>query len=493
MARVRALGMRSILLLALVLFGGFAHAQTPSVVVPAGTVNVFRTANGIKIYTAPGLNPSPGNPVALAYEAAFSQGPRAGAVAVAEAYAVPVAEGIAVQGVIARTIAAGAMADAALVLGVGFASYELTGAVMSWLGDSRMVPGSAGWQNDPGVAPLPGAASLGWEGGGFPGCHGSLAGLCGAHGMGTVVQDSPTAGRCYTDHSRPGYSDPYGQPAISGTKSCPLAGQMSCHASIDALNPKYSVAEGSAPMSDGKCRTGRYQDVSTAVAAAAIADKGSPTYAPQVAKEILSKGGPIAAENPGTLTGPASGPGEKGTTTTETKPDANGVPHTTVTTTAQTNNYTYNVNNDSHDISITNGPTITTTTVDGAPAGTKTTDEKPIKPCGLPDSPACKIDETGTPVGIDQDPQTKIIEALKDPKKVATDPSAFFPKMPVLNWSFKLPTGCSAIPLAAFAPFLTAVDICQFQPTFHDLMSVVWIIGGLFGAVQLFLRDSLAS
>ena len=55
-----------------------------------------------------------------------------------------------------------------------------------------------------------------------------------------------------------------------------------------------------------------------------------------------------------------------------------------------------------------------------------------------------------------------------------------------------MPTACGVIPVPAFAPFLSEVDICQFQPVFHDLMSVVWVLGGLFGAISMFWRKTFA-
>lgn len=115
-------------------------------------------------------------------------------------------------------------------------------------------------------------------------------------------------------------------------------------------------------------------------------------------------------------------------------------------------------------------------------------------PCGVGEKLPCKVkvDETGTPSEA-VDPVPKIEPALQPAKDVATAPDSVFPAFPDLNWTFALPSGCSVIPLAAFAPFVESIDVCQFQPMFHDLMTVVWLVGGIFGAIQLFLRDALAS
>lgn len=123
--------------------------------------------------------------------------------------------------------------------------------------------------------------------------------------------------------------------------------------------------------------------------------------------------------------------------------------------------------------------------------GTTTTSPPEVKGCGLPDTPPCKIDESGTPT------DNLNIEAIAAPGTatvlgaISTIGDYAFPEM---NWSFALPTACSVIPLPAFSAFMSGggVDICQFQPMFHDIMSVIWGLGGLFGAIGLFWRDQLA-
>lgn len=64
---------------------------------------------------------------------------------------------------------------------------------------------------------------------------------------------------------------------------------------------------------------------------------------------------------------------------------------------------------------------------------------------------------------------------------------------PDINWAFELPTACGVIPTPAFEPFMASIDVCQWQPMFHELMTVVWMLGGLFGAISLFMRNSLAT
>lgn len=120
----------------------------------------------------------------------------------------------------------------------------------------------------------------------------------------------------------------------------------------------------------------------------------------------------------------------------------------------------------------------------GTPGGTGGRGEDPQgkDPCGLPDTPKCKLDESGTPDGsgaytgaqsaLDQYGQdaTAMVEAA-----AAEDRD--------VDWSlgFSLPSSCSAIELPAFAPYVEAVDVCAYQPMIHDLMSLVWIAATIFG------------
>jgi len=112
--------------------------------------------------------------------------------------------------------------------------------------------------------------------------------------------------------------------------------------------------------------------------------------------------------------------------------------------------------------------------------------------CGLPTTPPCKIDEQGTPENPKLDESKKPEDITKSLKDFAEDPLEKLPDLPLMNWSFRLPTGCSAIQLPVFAPYLTSVDVCPFTPVFHDVMTIVWIMGGIFGAISIFWRNVFA-
>lgn len=129
------------------------------------------------------------------------------------------------------------------------------------------------------------------------------------------------------------------------------------------------------------------------------------------------------------------------------------------------------------------------TTVITAP---KAPDPEKTITCGLPDTPKCAIEEKGTPEPKDFEEKKAVDDLFKPLKDFATDPKSKLPELPSLNWAFSLPSGCTAIKLPAFEPYLQNIDICQFLPMFHDVMGIVWIIGGLFGAIGMFWRNTFS-
>lgn len=185
------------------------------------------------------------------------------------------------------------------------------------------------------------------------------------------------------------------------------------------------------------------------------------------------------------VTGPATSPGD--TSTTE-NPDGS------TTTKTTTHNHTYS------------GPTINTTTqtvtstCTGGSCNTTTTTETPkldeqpfTMPCGVAGTPACavKVDETGMPTAESVDADR--LRDLEDENRAWIDGLVAANPFPDINWAFELPTACGVIPTPAFAPAMESIDVCQFQPMFHDVMSVVWVLGGLFGAISLFMRNALTT
>lgn len=150
--------------------------------------------------------------------------------------------------------------------------------------------------------------------------------------------------------------------------------------------------------------------------------------------------------------------------------------------------------------------TVTTTTkteqetTPGGPLETVKEDvvktEDPRSACELdPKSAACadaKATEQATEAPPQKDPDKTAEDILKPLKDFAANPKSALPTFPTLNWAFQLPSGCTAISLPAFAPYLQSIDLCPWVSLFHDLMSIVWVMGGLFGAISMFWRNTLS-
>ncbi|WP_288254885.1 hypothetical protein [uncultured Hydrogenophaga sp.] len=206
------------------------------------------------------------------------------------------------------------------------------------------------------------------------------------------------------------------------------------------------------------------------------------------------KSGEALQVDPQTVTGPATSPGPSSTTHNPT--------NDTTTVSATTHHYTYT--GPSVSIStVTNTSTINNTTqeviseqettdnpvVPDAPAA----EETPFTmPCGVAGTPACavKVDETGMPDADDVDSDQ--LKDVEDEHRTWLEGIADANPFPDIAWDFALPTACGVIPTPAFEPMLESIDVCQFQPMFHELMTVVWMLGGLFGAISLFMKSSLS-
>lgn len=188
------------------------------------------------------------------------------------------------------------------------------------------------------------------------------------------------------------------------------------------------------------------------------------------------------------------------TETTTTNPDGTTSTTTKTTTTTVTPDGNKLVKTQDTVTTVTvkdaqGNPISTTTTTTTTPQTPTTAAEGEDLECGLPDTPACRIDETGTPETVPEleDPQQQADDVYKPLADIVEDPESFWPELPEFNWSFQLPTGCGILNVPAFEPFLTGIDVCQFQPMFHDIMSVVWVMGGLLGAIGLFWRNTMAT
>jgi hypothetical protein len=212
---------------------------------------------------------------------------------------------------------------------------------------------------------------------------------------------------------------------------------------------------------------------------------------------------PSGVESPSGLTIPESTTSSSGTDsqgrpytrTTETQTIARTLPsgqiqHDTKTTTTTTTRT--GTNPDGSPITeTTTGEETTSTTPAPTPDGTNpTAPSENIITCGLPDTPPCKIDETGTPQADPAKTQEEIDSIFGQIKTCLQDIKACLPALPNLSWSFALPSGCSPLTFDTLVGTVIEIDMCQHQPTIHDLMSMLWAAAGLFGAVSLVARFS---
>lgn len=106
--------------------------------------------------------------------------------------------------------------------------------------------------------------------------------------------------------------------------------------------------------------------------------------------------------------------------------------------------------------------------------GTTTTgtapNEDPIT-CGLPNTPPCKIDESGTPSSATID-RAEVDQARGDALGKVADIGAI--QAPAWSWSFSLPSSCSPLSVGPFAGRTVVVDLCEYQPMIHDIVALIW-------------------
>lgn len=261
-----------------------------------------------------------------------------------------------------------------------------------------------------------------------------------------------------------------------------------CPASIDASNPANNVPAGLPPGADGKCKTGRYNGQTEDQVTARGDAYGDKARAAAIAADLLGHGVPVE-HGPAGVTPDL--PSLQGGRELTTHPDGS--------TTVRDTRYELQPGADGYSWT----PKVTVRdyapgepipppgdVTDGTTTEGSTPKEDPIT-CGLPNTPPCKIDESGTPTAPADDSATKAQGAVAAVTACVTSPSSCLPALPSLNWSFSLPTSCQPIPVAAFAKWgFDQVDICPYQPMIHDIMSLVWAAGGLFAAVGMMFKGS---
>lgn len=250
---------------------------------------------------------------------------------------------------------------------------------------------------------------------------------------------------------------------------------------------------------DGKCSSGEYEDIEYTDLEKRIEDYGTKTRAPGLVQAGELAGIPFEHDVP-----EVEAPGViQGGRETITRPDG--------TTITKDREFVTSPRPGGLDweerITEREWPAGTVPTAPGVPPGGSTPPgtviqnpggaapgDAPDLECGIPGYPPCKIDESGTPTSDGLPDATAAVAATTAGiLGCISDPSSCFPVMPSLSWDFALPSACGEIPLPAFAPYVSSIDVCAYQPMFHELMSVVWQLGGLFGAIAMFWRKTFAS
>lgn len=165
----------------------------------------------------------------------------------------------------------------------------------------------------------------------------------------------------------------------------------------------------------------------------------------------------------------------------------------TITAAASGDQISYTTNTTTQVTNLVTNQTTTTESTSGPKTSTTPDDGEDLE-CGLPGTPACKIDETGTPDPIPEtQAQQDADNALSDTKEFFDGLQTALPELPSLNWTFSLPTGCSTIDMPGFSadvPSLGSINMCQYQPMVHDLMSMIWAGVGLFVAIGMVFKES---
>lgn len=267
-----------------------------------------------------------------------------------------------------------------------------------------------------------------------------------------------------------------------------LVDALQCPASIDFSNPANNVPAGLPPGADGKCKTGRYAGQSEDQVTDRVINHGDKGKAGGIAGALSGAGIPMDHPFPEVLP-PATVTGPRETTVHPDGSITTRDPSWELTPTPDGYAWTPRVTIKDWAPGVTPSPPGevdggTTTSGGSAP-------ERDIITCGLPDTPACKIDETGTPTAPADDSATRAQGYIQGITNCVLTPSSCLPALPSLNWGFSLPTACQPIPVAAFSAYgLDEIDLCPFQPMIHDIMSMIWAAGGLFTAVGMMFRGT---
>lgn len=116
-----------------------------------------------------------------------------------------------------------------------------------------------------------------------------------------------------------------------------------------------------------------------------------------------------------------------------------------------------------------------------------------VETCGLPGTPPCKIDETGTPTTSNATTTaTENVQGNVDELGTKLEGIVSGAQKPSnIGWgvsSITFPTNCSPFSIGTARWGFFTIDLCQYQDVIHDLMSLVWVSFTLFLSVGMVFR-----
>ena len=199
--------------------------------------------------------------------------------------------------------------------------------------------------------------------------------------------------------------------------------------------------------------------------------------------QAVTAGEPLAVPAPSSITGPASVLGPTATTT-----NSDG----STKTVADTYNITYGPS------SVTvNQTTVTTNNVGGSATSSTTTAPAPpeVQTCGLPGTPACKIDESGTPAAVDANKyESGAVKYKTDSDAARTTISGSGDKPFFSGWSvfFNAPpvVACQSMVLPGVlgGASVGTIDPCPVVEGVRHVMAYLWAISALFLCLGMIKR-----
>lgn len=407
------------------------------------------------------------------------------AVRATVAQTAPIA-GMGVGVAVSRTIGWDKLLTAGLAAGVtvagGVAVMDRNGIAIT----------TAGVKMDPGVAPTLTSTTCYWLGGLAPdgGCYTIAEGIeimkvhtAGYAGCGSYNTCSPVTVEVLWSGTAIGFRGTWTVLNCSGACTSTLTRTYYPPGTKQAA--QCPAGRDFAGWDPTKCETdpATWPVVAPGVAVDRLLGNVTPGEMVPLAKDYGDAGVPIPdADAPVTTEGPATVQ-LPSTTTTTTAPDGTvtqKVVQPVANVTYQGDTITWNITN----------TTTTTVTVPGqAPQVTVETEtptaggadplpvEQEDRECGLPGTPKCMIDETGTPTTFEELPDPDAVLAplleLPDVADVAW------------TWSFSLPSSCSVLNVGTFAGKTVTLDLCQWQPMVHSIVGMVWMMLTAFGCIAL--------